>query len=108
MSDGPKWGKVTWGSSKAIAAENERAAANLAHAQAFSAKFPSLKVSSINTKGGAAMAAHHNAGTGFGFTATWQDVPNYGIMFKVYLEFTGKPEEMDRVASELRKIVGGK
>lgn len=88
-----------------MALKPEIAARNLADAEAFAAKFPNLKVSACGTLAGA-MAAHHNAATGWGFTCEFITNDAGVDCLHAWVEAVGLATEADKVAAAFKTIVG--
>lgn len=84
--------------------------ADLARARKMAADFcllfEGIKVTSTGTNAGA-FAAHHNKETGWGFTADFPCNRDGEVHLHAWVEFVGKPEDAERVAAEIKKIIGG-
>lgn len=81
--------------------------ANVERAAEFARRFPGLKVTHCGAPGNVGMAAHHNAETGWGFTAQFVTTPDMKQHLHAWVEFTGPDESVDAVAEQMKKIVGG-
>ncbi len=81
--------------------------ANIKRAKEFAEMFTTIKVTHCGTKGGSAMAAHHNNKTGWGFTAQFMTTPDLVNHVHAFTEFVGMEGDEPAIAEQFKKIVGG-
>ncbi len=81
--------------------------ANIKRAAEFADRFKTIKVTSCGTKEPGAMAAHHNAETGWGFTVQFITTPDRKNHIHAYTEYVGKDGDQESIAEQFKKIVGG-